>query len=78
MCMGVYASGPLMAETNLNRRIFLSCVTSEFGQHRASLKADLSLPRVKVQEQADLVQGGGKLLQTLDDSGPARTLGKLG
>ncbi|MEK6259418.1 MAG: tetratricopeptide repeat protein, partial [Planctomycetota bacterium] len=48
------------------RQIFLSTVTSEFGEHRALLKADLSLPRVKVQEQGDLVQGKGKLLQTLD------------
>lgn len=47
--------------------VFLSAVSNEFGQHRIMLKADLSLPRVKVQEQADLVQGGGKLLQTLDD-----------
>ncbi|EAR21585.1 tetratricopeptide repeat protein [Nitrococcus mobilis] len=48
------------------RRIFLSAVTGEFGSHRRMLKADLSLPRVKVQEQTDLVQGEGKLLQTLD------------
>ncbi|MBC8115813.1 MAG: ATP-binding protein, partial [Candidatus Saccharimonas sp.] len=49
------------------RQVFLSTVTTEFGEHRALLKADLSLPRVKVQEQGDLVQGEGKLLQTLDD-----------
>lgn len=46
------------------RQIFLSTTTSEFGSHRRMLKADLSLPWVKVQEQADMVQGGGKLLQT--------------
>ena len=41
------------------RQIFLSCVTDEFAQHRAELKADLSLPGVKVQVQEDFVQGGG-------------------
>lgn len=49
------------------RQIFLSAVTAEFGQQRRLVKGDLSLPRVKVQEQGDLTQGGGKLLQTLDD-----------
>ncbi|MCA9060699.1 MAG: hypothetical protein KDA85_19440 [Planctomycetaceae bacterium] len=46
--------------------IFLSAVTSEFSTHRSLLKADLSLPTIKVQEQEDLVGGGGKLLATLD------------
>ena len=63
MCAG---GGAAMAETKQNRRIFLSSVTGEFGEHRRMLKADLSLPRVKVQEQGELVQGEGKLLQTLD------------
>ncbi len=49
------------------RRVFLSSVTGEFGEHRRMLKDDLSLPRVKVQEQDDLIQSGGKLLQTLND-----------
>ncbi|MEL6896009.1 MAG: tetratricopeptide repeat protein [Planctomycetota bacterium] len=49
------------------RKIFLSTVTNEFGPHRRLLKGDLSLPSVKVQEQGDFVQGGGKLLRTLDD-----------
>ena len=48
------------------RRIFLSTVTSEFGEHRQMLKGDLSLPNVKVQEQSEFAQGPGKLLQTLD------------
>ena len=48
------------------RQIFLSCVTDEIAQHREKLTADLSLPGVKVQVQEDFVQGGGKLLQTLD------------
>lgn len=47
--------------------VFLSAVSNEFGPHRIMLKADLGLPSVKVQEQSDLIQGGGKLLQTLDD-----------
>ncbi len=54
-----------MSEARI-RQVFLSTVTDEFGPHRGLLKADLSLPRVKVQEQADLIQGAGKLLQTLD------------
>ena len=38
------------------RQIFLSCVSDEFGAHRRLLKGYLSLPGVKVQEQADFVQ----------------------
>lgn len=53
--------------TSVLRQIFLSTVTNEFGEHRKLLRADLSLPSVKVQEQDDFIQGGGKLLQTLDD-----------
>lgn len=47
--------------------IFLSTVTSEFGDHRLAIKQSLSLPHIKVQEQSDFVQGGGKLLETLDE-----------
>jgi len=47
-------------------RIFLSCVSSEFGEHRRHLKADLSLPDVAVHEQADFVEGGGTLIDKLD------------
>ncbi|MEN8260042.1 MAG: tetratricopeptide repeat protein [Pseudomonadota bacterium] len=52
--------------TSQPHQIFLSCVTDEFGPHRKLLKDDLSLPRVTVQVQEGLVQGEGKLLQTLD------------
>ena len=46
--------------------VFLSAVTREFAPHRKLLKTDLSLPAIKVQEQDDLVQTGGKLLSTID------------
>ena len=54
------------AESRPTLRIFLSCVSGEFGEHRRLLKADLSLPCVAVHEQADFVEGGGTLIEKLD------------
>lgn len=56
-----------MAGTNSLRQIFLSCVSNEFRPHRELLKGDLSLPGVLVREQQDFVQGGGTLVEKLDD-----------
>src|ERR1035438_1274629 len=48
-------------------KIFLSCVTNEFGPHREMLTKDLSLPDVKVQVQEDFVEGGHSSLEKLDE-----------
>lgn len=48
------------------RRLFLSCVTREFGAYRSLLASDLRLPNVDVKVQEDFVVGGGTLLEKLD------------
>jgi hypothetical protein len=53
--------------TSSVRKIFLSCVTKEFGHHREMLTKDLSLPDVKVQVQEDFVEGGHSTLEKLDE-----------
>jgi formylglycine-generating enzyme required for sulfatase activity len=53
--------------TSSVRKIFLSCVTNEFGPHREMLTKDLSLPDVKVQVQEDFVEGGHSTLEKLDE-----------
>jgi hypothetical protein len=49
-------------------RVFISCVTKEFGGYRAELRAALTRHRdIDVKVQEDFGDGGGKLLEKLDD-----------
>jgi hypothetical protein len=48
-------------------RVFLSCVTKEFGSHRALLAKDLRRARVDVAVQEDFGVRGRTLLEALDD-----------
>ena len=48
-------------------KVFLSCVTSEFGSSRALLTKDLRRAGVEVKVQEDFGSRGGTLLEALDD-----------
>jgi hypothetical protein len=50
-----------------HRRLFLSCVTSEFGSYRELLTGDLKRPTLEVKVQEDFVVSGGTTLEKLDD-----------
>jgi serine/threonine protein kinase len=50
----------------MTRKVFLSCVTKEFGPHRDKLAHDLQMPNVKVEWQESFVETGHTTLDKLD------------
>jgi len=48
------------------RKVFLSCVTNEFGPHRKKLAHDLQMPNVKVEWQEAFIETGHTTLDKLD------------
>jgi len=53
--------------TGINKKLFLSAVSSEFESYRRLLAADLKRPTLDVAVQEDFVVSGGSTLQKLDD-----------
>jgi hypothetical protein len=48
-------------------KLFLSCVSDEFGDHRDELRRELTRPNVEIKIQEDFKSRGGDTLAMLED-----------
>src|SRR5262245_19663838 len=51
----------------MSRRLFISCVSSEFEPHRKLLAHDLKHPDIEIKVQEDFLVSGHTTLEKLDD-----------